>query len=198
MMRNKLLIICLLILITQHISAQNSEPENTYSHNLEISIPDVAIIGIAGPEGNGSSILLTPDISNLEAGEAVDYSTATNNSLWLNYTSITDSPGNGNGKPKPRTIKAEIDQNLPAAFDLLLEVGTVSSGSGQTGTATQGKITLKKGPSTVVEDIGSCFTENGEGKGHRLTYSLGIKENQLDKVMAAEYSVTVTYTISEK
>ncbi len=198
MMRNKLLIICLLILITQHISAQNSEPENTYSHNLEISIPDVAIIGIAGPEGNGSSILLTPDISNLEAGEAVDYSTATNNSLWLNYTSITDSPGNGNGKPKPRTIKAEIDQNLPAAFDLLLEVGTVSSGSGQTGTATQGKIALKKGPSTVVEDIGSCFTENGEGKGHRLTYSLGIKENQLDKVMAAEYSVTVTYTISEK
>lgn len=198
MMRNKLLIICLLILITQHISAQNSEPENTYSHNLEISIPDVAIIGIAGPEGNGSSILLTPDISNLEAGEAVDYSTATNNSLWLNYTSITDSPGNGNGKPKPRTIKAEIDQNLPAAFDLLLEVGTVSSGSGQTGTATQGKIELKKGPSTVVEDIGSCFTENGEGKGHRLTYSLGIKENQLDKVMAAEYSVTVTYTISEK
>lgn len=198
MMRNKLLIICLLILITQHISAQNSEPENTYSHNLEISIPDVAIIGIAGPEGNGSSILLTPDISNLEAGEAVDYSTATNNSLWLNYTSITGSPGNGNGKPKPRTIKAEIDQNLPAAFDLLLEVGTVSSGSGQTGTATQGKIELKKGPSTVVEDIGSCFTENGEGKGHQLTYSLGIKENQLDKVMAAEYSVTVTYTISEK
>jgi len=177
--------------------SQENKNENKFSHNVGISIPDVALIGIEGPEGSESAINLTPDISNLEAGEKIDFGTANNNSLWLNYTSVIEKQGNGNGQGKTRKIKVELEENLPNEMDLFLEVGPVNSGDGQTGKAKQEKISLKKGPSIVVENIGSCYTENGEGKGHRLTYSLGVKENQLDKVMAATFSVQVLYTITE-
>jgi hypothetical protein len=177
--------------------AQTQNNDKKANHNISVSIPDVALIGIAGPEGTGSAINLIPDISNLEAGEKVDFGTANNNSLWLNYTSLTGKQGNGNAQGKTRKIKVELEDNLPNGMDLFLEVGPANSGSGQTGEAKQEKITLKKGPSAVIENIGSCYTENGEGKGHRLTYSLGVKDNQFDKVMAEVFSVQVVYTITE-
>lgn len=177
--------------------AQTQNNDKKANHNISVSIPDVALIGIEGPEGSGSAINLTPDNSNLEAGEKVDFGTANNNSLWLNYTSLIGKQGNGNAQGKARKIKVELEDNLPNGMDLFLEVGPVISGSGQTGEAKQEKITLKKGPSAVVENIGSCYTENGEGKGHRLTYSLGVKDNQFDKVMAEAFSVQVLYTITE-
>lgn len=177
--------------------SQENKNENMVSHNVGISIPDVALIGIEGPEGSGSTINLTPDVSGLEAGEKIDFGTANNNSLWLNYTSVIKKQGNGNGQEKKRKIKVELEDILPNGMDLFLEVGPVNSGGGQTGIAKEEKISVKKGPTIVVENIGSCYTENGEGNGHRLTYSLGLKENQFDKVMAETFSVQVFYTITE-
>lgn len=179
--------------------AQTQENQKKANHNISVSVPDVSLIGIVGAEGTVSAINLTPDISNLEAGEKVDFSSANDNSLWLNYTSIIGNPGNrnGNGSGKTRKIKVELEDNLPNGMDLFLEVGPANSGSGQIGKPIQEKTALKKGPTTVVENIGSCYTENGEGKGHRLTYSLGVKENQFDKVMAELFSVQVLYTITE-
>jgi hypothetical protein len=196
-MRKILTTVCALIFILSTLSAQQHKTGNQQSHNVTVTIPDIALIGISGPEGYGSTINLTPDISNLEAGEKIDFGTANNNSLWLNYTSVIGKQGNGNAHGKTRKIKVELNENLPDGMDLFLEVAPVSSGSGQTGTAKQEKIMLKKGPSIVVENIGSCYTENGEGKGHRLTYSLGTKENKFDKVMAETFSVEVLYTITE-
>jgi hypothetical protein len=202
-MKRVLGIISLIIICSLEFNgfAQTQNNDKKANHNISVSIPDVALIGIEGPEGSGSAINLTPDISNLEAGEKVDFGTANDNSLWLNYTSLIGKQGNGNGngnaQAKTRKIKVELDDNLPNGMDLFLEVGPVNSGSGQTGEAKQEKVTLKKGPTTVVENIGSCYTEKGEGKGHRLTYSLGVKDNQFDKVMAESFSVQVLYTITE-
>ena len=51
------------------------------SHNVGITIPTVAIVDIEEEGGNeASTITLTPDVSSLEAGAAVDFSTATDNS----------------------------------------------------------------------------------------------------------------------
>ncbi|RIH66256.1 hypothetical protein D1164_04920 [Mariniphaga sediminis] len=191
----------ILISATVKVSTGSTGDDETSSHNLGISVPEVALVDVEGPSGEGTTINLSPNINNLEAGAAVDFTTANDNSLWLNYTSIIEQGnngnGNGNGSSKTRKIKAEIDENLPDGLDLMLEVGTIASGSGQTGTAIQEKIALKKGPTTVIDDIGSCYTENGAGKGHRLTYSLAVKDNKFDKVMAETFSVQVTYTITE-
>ncbi|WP_372947764.1 hypothetical protein [Mariniphaga sp.] len=198
-MKKLIFIISLIIFCSPVFKGYSQESNNgkEVSHFVGITVPDVALIGIEGPEGNEPSINLTPDISGLEAGEKIDFGTATNNSLWLNYTSLVEKQENGNGQGKTRKIKAELEENLPNGMELFLEVGPANSGGGQTGKAKQEKIPLKKGPSIVVENIGSCFTENGEGKGHRLTYSLGVKENQIDMVMAETFSVQVLYTITE-
>jgi hypothetical protein len=173
-----------------------NEGENTASHNIGITIPDLAIIAVYGPSGQGTTISLTPQTENLEAGEAVDFTTATDNSLWLNYTSIASSKGNS-GNMSTRRIKAELDENLPNGLDLILEISQASSGSGDIGKATTGKVSLNKGTTWVIDDIGSCYTETGDGKGHQLTYSLDIKDNQYQKLVAESFSVQVTYTISD-
>lgn len=174
----------------------SNEGGNTASHNIGITIPDLAIIAVYGPSGQGTTISLTPETENLEAGAAVDFTTATDNSLWLNYTSIASSKGNS-GNMHTRKIKAELDENLPNGLDLMLEISQASSGSGDIGKATNGKVSLKKGTTWVIDEIGSCYTETGEGKGHQLTYSLDIKDNQYQKLVAETFSVQVTYTITD-
>lgn len=196
-MRKIFSVIISLIFILPHISAQKNDSGNKQSHNIAVAIPDIAVIDIAGPNGDGTTINLTPDISNLEAGEAIDFSSVKNNSLWLNYTSIIEKNNSGNDKGKTRKIKVELDNRLPNGINLFLEVGPANTGNGQTGSPVQEKLALKKGPTTVVENIGSCFTENGEGKGHQLTYSIGIDEQKTDEVMAETFSVQVLYTITE-
>lgn len=196
-MRKIFISFCMLLFTLQNISAQENNRGNKQSHNIAVAIPDIAVIDIAGPDGDGTSINLTPDISNLEAGEAIDFSSAKNNSLWLNYTSIIEKNNGGNDKGKTRKIKAELDNNLPNGINLFLEVGPANTGNGQTGSPAQEKLVLKKGPTTVVENIGSCFTGNGEGKGHQLTYSIGIDEQKINEVMAETFSVQVLYTITE-
>jgi len=184
------------IFATASPNASADEGGNTASHNIGITIPDLAIIAVYGPSGEATTISLTPQTENLEAGEAVDFTTAKDNSLWLNYTSIAGSKGNS-GNMNTRRIKAELDNNLPSGLDLMLEISQASSGSGDIGNATNNKVELKKGPTWIINDIGSCYTETGEGKGHQLTYSLDVKDNQYKHLVAESFSVQVTYTITD-
>jgi len=197
-MKKLVLIIASVFSITTFVSANapSNEGGNKASHNIGINIPDLAIIAVYGPSGQGATIFLTPETENLEAGEAVDFSTATDNSLWLNYTSITTEKGNS-GNMNTRRIKAELDKNLPNGLDLMLEISQATTGSGDIGNATNDKISLKKGPTWVIDKIGSCYTETGESKGHQLTYSLGVEDNKYDKLVAESFSVQVTYTITD-
>lgn len=197
-MKNLLLLFISVFSLSTVVSAKppSNEGGNNGSHNIGINIPDLAIIAVYGPSGKGETISLTPETENLEAGEALNFTTATNNSLWLNYTSITSEKGNS-GNMNTRRVKAELDKNLPNGLDLILEISQAITGSGDIGNATNDKVSLKKGPTWVIDEIGSCYTETGESKGHQLTYSLGVDENEYDKLVAESFSVQVTYTITD-
>jgi hypothetical protein len=163
--------------------------QNTANHDVKIEVPTIALVGISGSAG--TLITLSPDVSGLQAGEAVDFGSATNSDLWLNYTSIISN--------KKRKIDAKIDDNLPAGVDILLNVGGVTSGKGNRGTAQSGDISLSSSAKDVVKQIGSCYTEKGNQNGHNLTYKLKVKDNDYGTLLASDsYQVTVTYTISEE
>ena len=98
--------------------AQNDTHEA--SHGVEITIPTVSIVDIEGPNGESPAINLTPSIDGLEAGAAVKFSSATNNDLWLNYTSIVKSN-------QKRNITAAISGNLPAGVSLKVKAGPDAS-----------------------------------------------------------------------
>jgi hypothetical protein len=185
------------------VAVPSGDDTEEASHGVSIEIPTVALVDVEGPDGNeAGTINLSPDVSNLEAGAAVDFSSATNSDLWLNYTSIigkgNNGRGNGRGNAKLRKITAELDSNMPEGLELILNVAGISSGNGKTGNAVSGDIKLEKNAKKVVTNIGSCYTENGTGKGHRLTYSLNVKENKFDKLVAETFTVQVTYTITDK
>lgn len=160
------------------------------SHGVEISIPTVAMVDVEGPDGNeAGTINLTPDVSSLEAGSAIDFSTATDQSLWLNYTSIVGS------NQDSRNITAEISGSLPNGISLKLSAGSVSSGKGTRGDSA-GEISLSGTAKNLVTGIGSGFTESGYQKGHQLTYALDMDDNNYTNLSAGNYEVIVTYTIT--
>jgi hypothetical protein len=47
----------------------------------------------------------------------------------------------------------------------MLEISRATAGSGDLGKATNDKVSLKKGPTWVIDEIGSCYTETGDSTG---------------------------------
>ena len=176
--------------------AGDNNDNNSASHNVSISIPTVALVDVEG-EGNSEAgtINLSPDISSLEAGSAVDFSTATNSSLWLNYTSIVEG---SKKNPKERNISVQLDddKNLPEGISIVLSARNASTGQGQKGQAVSGNITLTKNAQDIVTGIGSCYTESGYQKGHQLTYALNMDIDNYADLLADSYEVEITYTIT--
>ncbi len=162
---------------------------NEASHGVNISIPTVTLVDVEGTDGEAGTINLTPDITNLEAGSAVDFSNATNKSLWLNYTSIVEDK-------KTRNITAAISSELHSGVSLKLLAGSISSGKGSVGESA-GEITLTKTAQNLVTAIGSCYTETGNGKGHQLNYTLDMDNEKYTNLKAESYEITVTYTITD-
>jgi hypothetical protein len=181
-------------------SQPTGDDNNQASHRVGITIPTVALVDVEGANGEASSINLSPSVSGLEAGEAVNFSSATDNSLWLNYTSIVeggilDSHGNNSNT---RSISARLsDGSLPGGVNLLLTVGNISSGNGAKGHSAASDKVLTTSAQDVVTGIGTCYTETGNNKGHQLTYKLNMDNGNYQALTAGSYEVTVQYTISE-
>jgi hypothetical protein len=157
------------------------------SNSVSINIPEVALVDIEG----GATVTLTPS-SPTEAGDALNFSTATNNSLWVNYSSVVAST-------KARTISAAITSGtVPTGLVIKVLAGTYSgAGKGNFGTATS-QITLSGTGQSVITGIGSCYTGNGTSNGHNLTYNLELQSaDSYSSLVQDNTPITVTYTIND-
>lgn len=177
--------------VSNAVVVPSGDDNEKAQHSVSIEIPTVALVDVEDADGEAQSINLTPDVSAIEAGEAVDFSTATDNSLWLNYTSVV-------AKNKKRDISAKIESgDLPEGVSLVLNVGGISSGNGEKGEAVSGKVTLGNTAKDIVKNIGSSYTESGKNKGHQLTYSLEMNNTEYADLVAASYNVEIVYTITD-
>jgi hypothetical protein len=170
------------------VTAQDNNDTHEASHAVEISIPTVALVDVEGSDGEVTSITLKPDVSALEAGEAVNFGSATNSDLWLNYTSIV-------GSDQTRDITAALDGTLPSGVSLNLAASGVSTGNGALGNAA-GQISLSASAQNLITGIGSGYTESGYKKGHQLTYTLDMDNGSYEDLVADDYDVTVMFTIT--
>ena len=96
------------------------------AHTVAISIPEVAILDLEG----STSVSLAVEAPT-EAGASVDFSNATNNAVWINYSSIVGT------SETSRTVSAKISNSLVPS-GMLLKVTAASdagSGDGTVGTA---------------------------------------------------------------
>ncbi|NQU87575.1 MAG: hypothetical protein HQ541_17615 [Mariniphaga sp.] len=183
----KTVLITVFAILAASVNVIAQADTNEGSHSVSISIPQVALLDLEGT----SSFTLEPT-PPAEAGNPFDFSTATNNNVWINYSSIVASGST-------RTVSASITTGtIPSGLELKVTTGSASATGNGTKGSPSSQITLSGTAQTIISGIESCWTGNGASNGHNLTY-------QLDLTGAANYgllvetnpSVTVTYTITD-
>ena len=176
------------IFATQVVAQTDS---NTDAHDVQIIVPEVALVDV---EPANSTITLSPEAPT-EAGEFLDFSNATDNSLWLNYSSIVGSKSD----PSRKVTVAISNETVPSGMDLYVSAAKANSGKGKIG-APLGRVKLENTATDLISGIGSCYTENGENFGHQLTYSLQLSDDD-NAVASIDFdeatTLTITYTLTD-
>ena len=161
-------------------------------HTIAITIPEVAILDL---ESSGSSNAITlAATAPTEAGNALDFSTAKNTDLWINYSSII-----GSTSEATRVVTAAVTSGtIPSGVDVKVTAAADAAGGAGTVGTTAGEITLSATPTNVITGVGSCYTGNGPSKGHNLTYVMSLKSGSYGSLdFDKSGTVTVTYTLSD-
>lgn len=173
-----------------NLNAQADDTDD--SHTLTVDIPEVALLDIEG----GAAITLEPAAPD-EAGLPIDFTADTDNSLWLNYSSII-----GNAPNDSRKVTVSVAGTLPTGSNLnVLAAADASAGAGNVGTAAGAAITLAATATDydIITNIRSCYTGDGTSKGHQLTYSLTEDATNYGSLnFDTDYTVTVTYTLVDE
>ncbi|MDO6676790.1 hypothetical protein MK851_07950 [Tenacibaculum sp. 1B UA] len=179
----------LLLLCTFVVLATNAQDTNSSTHSITINFSEIAIVDLES--GGSADITLDATAGVSEAGNPVNFGTVTNNSLWLNYTSILGNEANRSitAAITNGTVPAGISLNVTAAAD-------AGNGDGTMGTSS-GSVELSGTPQNFITGIGSAYTGNGISNGHNLTYVLGIADFSALDADNSGALIEVTYTITD-
>lgn len=118
---------------------------------------------------------------------------ATIDSVWLNYSSIIE-------RNNTNAICASFSsEELPAEISIKLSIGPDAGGGyGQVGVPSE-PIYLSTFPQTIISNIGSCYTGQGNSKGHLLYFTWELKSNYDPEILPEDQltnlRVRVVYTI---
>jgi len=184
------LIIIAALLVAGNVFAQDDADD---THDVSFTIPEVALLDI---ESAGSKDIAFTVTAPTEAGEPATIGSPTNNSLWLNITSIIAAAPDDS-----RSISAQITTgSMPGGLDLQVQAADdAGNGDGDAGSA-GAAATLDGGAShDLVTGIGSIYTADGASNGYQLTYTLSFESDAFEDLDNSESggSVTVTYTLSD-
>lgn len=151
---------------------------------LTLGIPPKANLNLAGKD---LQLALSP--TEEEIRQRI---TPKEGSIWINYSSVVE-PFSTN------SIYVSLGLgNIPAEIRLKLKIDPYQgNGSGELGAPTA-PIILSTFPQPIIVNIGSCYTGQGEGQGHKLTYSWELASNydpELLKLDELEIATDIIYTI---
>ncbi len=140
---------------------------NQGSHKINLSIPEVALINVY----SDANINLG-NTSVIEAGQAINMED-TNNSVWINYSSIIGSPSQPG-----RDISIRISEgSIPDGVKLYVKVAKdMGAGAGEMGKPISTTQELTENPLTIITDIGSAYTGAGANKGNNVQYTLKLSD----------------------
>lgn len=181
------------------VSAQDSSTE---TQTLGVMIDAHALVDVV----NESLVFdLTPNTPS-EAGLGLNFSANSKLDTYLNYSLMLSNGGLADGSI---SVKAS---NIKPGVKLLLQADGTIAGSlnsavhGKLGDVvatfdkTQGSapVELTATDQTLIENIGSSFTGDGNGNGYELTYIVALDDYALlDADDGTQDVGTVTYTIAE-
>ena len=164
------------------LSISTAYSQNSDSHTVSIVIPEIAMLDIESASLNDITLTM---VAPGEAGETL--ADQTDNSLWLNVTSIVASK---------RTRDISVKINAPITGIDLKVVSAAGTGFGSWGIP-QAEVILAAGDKTLVSGIKSGYTGNGDGYGYNLTYTVSPQaDTDFGDLVAETEDITVTYTLT--
>lgn len=164
----------------------HAQENNDDTHDLTIVIPEVALIDI---EPSGSKDFTLQYTAPSEAGLAISNPTP-NSSLWLNYSSTKSATD------PTRSVLVKISAAITGGISFSVFAPPPVGGIGQVA-ITPGFVSLSTTNTPLLFNIGSCYTGNGVGAGHNLTYSSSYSVGSYADVRASNQTITVTYTLTD-
>nr|WP_319998747.1 hypothetical protein [uncultured Draconibacterium sp.] len=153
-------------------------------HNLNIEIDAHALLGLSS-----SDLITLKPAAPAKAGEGLDFSEASDESIYLQYSSIKAT--------KDNKITVSLFKPFPDGVSVQLEAGSVQGGKGQLGSSDNSKLTLTDNAQDLITEIGSCYTGTGSTDGHKLKYTLIVDDANYGALAAKTYRNEVVYTITE-
>lgn len=178
---NRILLAILVVSVSTAFADSNSD-----NHQISIVIPTIALLDIESA-GSNNIISITLDTPT-EAGDAL--ADKTDNSLWLNVTSIIASGGG-------RDILVKINAPIVGLDLKVITPGYSGLGYGSWGIAAPTEVTLTASDQILVSGIKSGYTVNGYENGYRLIYTVSPKgDNTFGALVADTELITVTYTLT--
>nr|WP_319572204.1 hypothetical protein [uncultured Draconibacterium sp.] len=154
-------------------------------HDLNIEIDAHALVGLSSHQ----AINLKP-VAPTQAGEGLDFSEASDESIYLQYSSIKAS--------KDKKITVSLKEPLPGGVAVQLKAGSARGGKGILGSSDNSKLTLTdENDQDLITGIGSCYTGTKATNGHKLKYTLIVDDASYGDIVAKNYSNEVIYTITE-
>lgn len=116
--------------------------------------------------------------------------TITDDSQWLNYTTLVE-----HGEPALSITVEVTSGSIPEGMELQIEASPYKGISrGKMGHPTQ-IITVSDRPQVLIDHIKTCYTGSSWGEGHQLTFSFIITDYA--KVKAETHTIYVQYTITQ-
>lgn len=166
--------------------APEGAPDSGFSEDYDIVLYNLPVMSILDIEGSAPSLTLA---TSGEAGTALN--SASSNNSWINYTSIIQSGSTY------KITAAITGGTVPTGTELKTTAATYNgAGNGTFGVPTN-EITLVSFAQDLVTGIGSSYTNDGVGNGHRLTYNWSIVNGSYESLEATSGSdIVVTYTIT--
>ena len=177
----------LFLIVFGNLSAQ----DNQGSHKINLSIPEVALINVYSNDN-----INLGNTSVIEAGQAINMED-TNNSVWINYSSIIGSPSQPG-----RDISIRISEgSIPDGVKLYVKVAKdMGAGAGEMGKPISTTQELNENPLTIITDIGSAYTGAGANKGNNVQYTLKLSDepNTYAKLEFDQSNILViNYTLTD-
>ena len=183
------LIILLSLLLTNQGYAQPGNPifGLTSEMGMAVDMQPIAIFDIE--TSSASSDLGFTLTAPTEAGNALDTSSLMNSNNWINYSCADRDVSS-------RHIEVSIGAgSVPPGLELVLSVGSCVSGAGNLGTPSGSPITLSPIAQQAIMGIQGCYTGDGSGSGHQLTYRLRYIEANFNQISTQTTPLTIVYTM---
>lgn len=192
-MKVKILIGILVVGLSSSVYNVKAQDTRTDAHDVSVTIPEVALLDLE--VASGSKNITLAATAPTEAGNSITFTSATNNTLWMNYSSIKRT-----GTDPSRKVTVSLTGSVPGGTVLRVIGGNdAAGGAGTVGSPTP-IVTLSSTAQDFITGIGSAYTGTGANRGHNLTYSLGLSATAGSYALldaANSGTVTVTYTLSD-